>query len=159
MKRMVSFAIVLVVLAGCDTPAEEPAPAPVLRGITASYGPGASGLGGTLTLGEPVIEGPLTTFVVESVFQDRQSELEFCYEHAVSEDRDAIRDAHLLVTFTITPTGAVARPVSFAEDTMGAPAFSDCVAGTVGAWTFAPPASEVHVRYPLDVVAPDMPPG
>jgi hypothetical protein len=152
--RALPLALVLAApcLAACDDPPEDDVPAPLphrassgLTGVTVRYGEGSI-LEGGLTLDPPSVEGPLSLRAVTTVLDDRGDELQFCYQHALEGRREDAPQGDLVAAFTVGANGAVARPVTLAEDQLHLAPLSQCVTGSLAAWTFPTSSAESHVR-------------
>jgi TonB family protein len=107
-----------------------------------------------VTTRPPTVTPGVPPELIRRVVLRNISQVNRCYEQGLSVNPRAA--GRVAVRFAITPDGSVLAS-SVADDTLGMPAVSQCIAGAVRRWSFSLPADSgtVTVTYPFSLMPAD----
>jgi TonB family protein len=99
-------------------------------------------------LGRPSVEGHLDREVIRRVMREHRREIRDCYQREFQRNPDL--HGRVVVSFTIDPTGRVAR-ARISESDLNNSNVEDCVVRRVERFVFPQPTTPglVHVNYPF----------
>lgn len=108
----------------------------------------------TVSARPPTVSPGVSPEVIRRVVQRNIGQVNRCYEQGLSANPRAA--GRVAVRFVIAPGGSVLG-AAVADDTVGMPAVSECIAGAVRRWSFNVPADSgaITVTYPFSLMPAD----